>query len=253
MRCKSRRCVECGQLWAGDTRKRLVVNLDLGYDGPVLMATVTAPGRDLLRHDPDGRVSPGAAWWWNKNAPRHWRRLHHRAAQETRRSVGRRPTVLAWVWQYQARGVLHKHVVLGIGTPVERAAAHAYVNHLHRLAGDEDFGYVDRGRWDPKRRRRSLREMSGKHAGRYVAKYLVQRRDDGGYAVSDTVMHEDVPPLIVYVARTCTERTGCTARALREHRYLVATGEELPLRLVTQIVAPEYRALVEAVIAARGP
>lgn len=102
MRCKSRRCASCGQLWAGDQRRRLVANLD-AYPGPVCMATVTAPGKDVLPHDGEGRVRWASAYLFNKQCPHHWRQLHQRAAQETRRTTGRRPTVLAWVWQYQQR------------------------------------------------------------------------------------------------------------------------------------------------------
>lgn len=230
MRCKSRKCSSCGQLWAGDQRKRLVANLD-SYDGPVWMATVTAPGKDVLRHDPDGKVSWASAYWFNKQCPRWWRQLHHRAAQETKRAAGQRPTVLAWVWQYQQRGVLHKHVVLGVGSAAERRAADVYVSFLSKLAGEHRFGYVDRGRWDPVKRRRSLREMSGKHAGRYVAKYLVQRRTDGSYAVSETVTHKDVPPLVVYVAQLLTKETGITMRSLRIRRLAVVTADRLRLEL----------------------
>src|SRR4051794_21894437 len=133
MRCKSRKCSSCGQLWAGDQRKRLVGNLD-SYAGPVWLCTITAPGKDRLAHDRDGNVTWAAAYLWNKSAPFHRRRLHHRAAQETRRATGRRASVLAWVWQYQQRGVLHVHIVLGVATAVERAAANAYVNFLGRFA-----------------------------------------------------------------------------------------------------------------------
>lgn len=249
MRCKSRKCPECGQLWAGDQRRRLVANLD-AYDGPVMMATITAPGSEVLRHDESGHVRAWDGRVWNRGAPRWWRVLHHRAAQEARRQTGQRPVMLAWVWQYQRRGLLHKHVVLGLATAGDRAAAHAYVNALSRFASECRFGFVDRGRWDPKRGRRSLREMSGKHAGRYVAKYLVQRMDDGRFAVSETVTHDDVPPLIVYVARALTDRTGVTMRSLREWRFLVVTGTAISLEQLAGIVLPEYRPQVLAMIAA---
>jgi hypothetical protein len=227
-----------------------VANLD-SYAGPVWLATVTAPGREALRHDENGRVSWVAAYGFNKNAPHYWRRLYHRAQQETRREVGRRANVLAWVWQYQKRGVLHKHLILGVGSAIERAAADAFIRWLGRLSKECKFGYVDRGKWDYKRRRRCLREMTGKHAGRYVAKYLVQRLPDGRYAVSETVTHDDVPPLVVYVARSLTDGTGITMRALREWRCFVVTAIPVTLEFVRASCGPEYRQQLDEMIAAR--
>jgi hypothetical protein len=237
VRCKSRRCPSCGQLWAGDTRKLLVANLD-SYGGPVKLATVTAPGREKLRHDPDGNVSWASAYWWNKQVPHHWRGYYQEAQQHVHRELGRRALVLAWVWQYQRRGVLHKHLILGVATASDRRAADRLVYWLDRLRSKHGFGFVDRGRWDYKRRRRDLREMTGQHAGRYAAKYLVQRDNETGrYAVSETVTHDDVPPRIVYVKQTLTAATGVTMRGLREWRFIVATHDPIPREATRAILA----------------
>ena len=98
-----------------------------------------------------------------------------------------------------------------------------------RFAPSERFGFVDRGRWDSKRRRRCLREMTGKHAGRYVAKYPSSAGTTAAMQVSETVTHDDVPPLVVYVARSLTSVTGLTMRALRADRLNVVLGRMLEL------------------------
>jgi len=237
MRCKSRKCSACGQLWAGHQRKRIVANL-ASYDGPVQLATCTAPGNKLLPHDQAGNVNWAHGYLWNKQAPHHWRGYYQEAQQHVQRELGWRADVLAWVWQYQQRGLLHKHLILGVATASDRAAADRLVFWLDRLRGKYRFGFVDRGRWDYKRRRRCLREMTGKHAGRYAAKYLVQRDNETGrYAVSETVTHEDVPPLIAYVARKLTSSTGITMRSLREWRFVVATHDPIPREVARAILA----------------
>lgn len=87
----------------------------------------------------------------------------------------------------------------------------------------------------------------GEACGAYVAKYLVQRLEDGRYAVSETVTHEDCPPLIVYVARSLTDETGITMRALRQWRFDVVTGAVVKispgmLRAIIEQQPPDVRA-----------
>src|SRR3954454_10732197 len=101
-RCHSRRWPACGLLWAGDTRSRILANVQ-AYGGDVALVTITAPGADALPWAEDGRwVDPEAAAAWNASAPERWRVLHRVAAQRARRRHGKL-TLVAWSWEYQAR------------------------------------------------------------------------------------------------------------------------------------------------------
>ena len=202
------------------------------YGGPVALVTITAPGADVLRWDrrpgPGGRrrVHPFSAAIWNRWAPANWRRLHRAAAQRARRRHGKL-TLLGWSWEFQRRGVLHKHVILGVGSAVELAAAHTYVQALDELRHAHRFGFVDRGR--KRRGTRSLEVVPALRAARYVAKYLAKRGDGDELVLSETVHHRDVPPLVVYVARAMTARTGITMRHLRHVRLAYVLAPRLDL------------------------
>lgn len=176
------------------------------YDGSVVTMAITAPGKDVL-------VDDEAMHRWNSTAAVRWRALHRAAAQAARRRHGRF-RVLAWTWEYQRRGALHKHVVLGADTARELAAAHTYVAELDRLRHRHGFGFVDRGR---KRRGqgRALEVIPPARAGRYLAKYLSPLGKDSKPTLSETVVREDVPPLVVFVSRSLTSETGMTMRYLQ--------------------------------------
>lgn len=213
-RCKKRRCPSCGVLWAGDTRKRLLVNL-AAYGGDVALVTITAPGSDRLGNE-------RAMYDWNRTAPARWRSLHRAARQRAVRQHGKL-SMPAWSWEYQRRGALHKHVIVGVHTARERAAAGTYVQALHELRHQYDFGFVDRGRRHAGTR--SLEVIPAERAGRYVAKYLSPLGADGKPTLSDTVTRRDVvPPLVVYVSRELTAVTGVTMRYLRHVRYCWVLG-----------------------------
>jgi hypothetical protein len=201
-------------LWAGDTRVRVLSNTE-SYGGSVSLITVTAPGRDVL-------PGPEAMHRWNSTAPGRWRKLNRAASQETLRRCGRRPSLLVWTWEYQRRGALHKHLVVGVETAAELAAAHVYVQALHRLASEYGFGFVDRGRRTGGRR--CLEVIPARRAGRYVAKYLSPLDSNGKPTMSETVTRPDVPPLVVYVARSLTSKTGMTMRYLRWRRKAFVLG-----------------------------
>jgi hypothetical protein len=124
--------------------------------------------------------------------------------------------MLAWTWEYQRRGALHKHVVVGVNTAAELAAAHTYANALHDLAAGAGFGFVDRGRRTGGRR--ALEIIPAARAARYVAKYLSPLGEGGKPTMSETVTKADVPPLTAYVSRTLTGATGMTMRYLRWRR-----------------------------------
>jgi hypothetical protein len=170
--------------------------------------TITAPGRDVLPDETAMRR-------WNVTAPRRWRALHRAAAQIARRKHGRF-SLLTWTWEYQRRGALHKHLVIGTQTARELAAAHTYVAALAQLRTAYGFGFVDRGR--KVGTRRVLEVIPAQRAARYVAKYLSPLDAAGKPTLSETVTRPDVPPLVAYVSRTLTAETGVTMRYLRWRR-----------------------------------
>jgi hypothetical protein len=214
-----------------------VANL-AAYPGAMLMGSITAPGNDVLCSLTHIEV-------WNEQAPVNWRLLNAEVQKRVRAELGIAATLLAWVWEKQRRGALHKHFVLGVATARERHAAHRYLAIMDQLRGFYGFGFMDRGKWDQKRRRRSLRELSGLHAGRYVAKYLAKRDEHGDLAVAEMVLHRDVPPLVVYIGRRLTKVTGVTMRTLREARLRFVTGAPVPIEVLRSLLLASGHSLVD--------
>jgi hypothetical protein len=212
-RCRSRRCPSCGILWAGDARRKLLANVE-HYGGDVALVTATAPGSDRL---PDRR----AMVEWNLDAPGRWRRLHT-AARSAAVRRGFRVTIVARTWEYQKRGALHVHVVVGTATAAEMAGAHEYAHQLARLRATHDFGFIDRGRRTGTRR--ALEIVPAARAARYLAKYLSPLDRDGKPTLSETVLRRDVPPHVLHVQRELTQATGITMRSLRRLRRCHAMG-----------------------------
>jgi hypothetical protein len=236
-RCNNRRCPSCGWLWAGDTRVKLLRNIE-AYGKAVSLVTVTAPGSEHLpwdehhcehrgHHRHSGgigcRVHSLAAKLWNEQAPADWRRLHRRASQRAKRHArkhGGSWSVIAMQWEFQKRGVLHRHVVVPMGSPLERICSQIYAEALNEGAAAAGFGYVDRG----KRARaesvwtRRLEVVPPERAARYLAKYIAAVSGDGKLSLSETVKHPQVPGHVCFVGRGLTTSTGCTMRSLRRHR-----------------------------------
>jgi hypothetical protein len=213
------------------------------------MGTLTAPGSDVL-------CDVATLEAWNVLAPTHWRLLNAEVQKRVERDCGRRASLLTWVWEKQRRGALHKHFVLGVKTARERLAADLYLKHMNALRRFYGFGFMDRGNWDPKRRRRALREVSGLHAGRYLAKYLMKRDENGDPVVSEMVRHRDVPPLVAYVARVLTKQTGVTMRALREWRFIFSTWDPVDadtLRAILSASGHEAAVIEDLLGAANAP
>ena len=201
-------------LWAGDTRHRLLANVT-SYGGAVALVTVTAPGNDLLGDRPSMRR-------WNVAAPARWREMHRAAAQRARRKHGVL-RMLCWSWEYQRRGALHKHVLLGVETAAERVAAHTYLRALDEHRHEHGFGFVDND-GNAKWRRRGLATIPAERAARYAAKYISKLDAAGKPTLNETIMHPDVPPLVVYVSRSLTMSTGVTMRFCRHVRHCWVLG-----------------------------
>lgn len=233
-------------LWAGDQRKKMLVNTE-AYGGDVALLTATAPGTDGVTYwhqNPGGRWVDVPGWaayrlpWdparpgkvvaseahrWNRSAPQRWRRLHRAAAQRARRLHGRF-SLVANSWEFQKRELLHRHLVLGMATPRERAAAHTYALALEELGPRYGFGFISDTRRNGSWRRRGLEVIPAQRAGRYVAKYLSPLDGDGKPTLSATVTRADVPAHVTYVSRELTQRTGCTMRYLRHVRHCYVLG-----------------------------
>jgi hypothetical protein len=206
----------------------------------VALLSVTAPGVDgvpFWYKNPEGWVDvpgwrafeipwadgsrtvaeSGAAIGWNRSAPRRWRELHRAASQRARRCHGVL-SIVSRTWEYQRRGLLHVHVVVGMGTPRERAAAHAYGLALEDLRERYGFGFVSDTSRSGKWRGRGLEVIGAQRAARYVAKYLSPLGEDGKPTLSETVRRPDVPAHVIHVGRFLTSATGMTMRYLRWRR-----------------------------------
>lgn len=197
VRCRRRDCRGCGRWWAHDQREKVLRNL-AAYLGHVAIVTITAPGQDVLPWDGE-RCWAGPLRRWNSTAPARWRELHHAAMKRTRRAVPAGDwVVLASVWQEQRRGALHRHLVVPMATPQERAVSAVYVAALHALAREHGFGFVDR----------KLELRSPDRGARYL----------GRYVTSELAMCRELPAHVVQVSRRLTARTRCTVRSLRAER-----------------------------------
>lgn len=200
------------RLWLGDIKRLLLTNL-LAYGDRVWMVTVTAPGADVLPWD--GRsVVPVAAREWNRSAARQWRELHRRAYQATRREFGPDALrTLARVWQLQARGVLHLHLVIGFGSPLEVAAARYYVACLRERTREHGFGFVDARDRDGRRGRATV--MEPHRAAGYLSRYLGESAQ-----LTRAIELADRPRQLVWVSPALKAVSGVTMRRLRRARFL---------------------------------
>jgi hypothetical protein len=116
--------------------------------------------------------------------------------------------VLDRTYEYQRRGLLHVHVVLGLATPAQRHAAMLYVAKLEELRSAWGFGFLDE----------KLSSIPGQRAAAYLSSYLVTGKGHKA-TVQETVLREDCPTMLVHISRELTQRTGITMRSLRRRRY----------------------------------
>lgn len=204
-RCQRRACPLNFAAYLRDQRERLEVNLD-AFAGNVRVATVTAPGSRLFpcvrrsRHACPGRaceVSIPDAITFNTKASANFRRLHGAALNRLRRD-GHEFGLLARVWEFQRRGLLHIHPVVAYSTPEQREAGDRYCRHLSELASRYGFGFADR----------KVNVYSGNHAAGYLAKRL-----------AETTIAAPNGLNIVYISPKLSAATDCTMRSLRLRRY----------------------------------
>jgi hypothetical protein len=187
------------------------------------MFTVTAPGSDVYPFDPElcvrrpvhrcsgaigCRVNLDAARDFNRRAGKWWSELHRTAKVRADRATGHKRTILARVWEKQKRGLAHVHGVVAAGSPNELAWAREYVTALRELAPSKGFGFVDG--WHKVGRK----VWPGEQAGAYLSSYFVRGRGRKA-PLTENVLADDLPRLVVFVSRGLTAKTGCTMRNLR--------------------------------------
>lgn len=226
--CRRRGCLYCGPKWAKDWERSMRVNLT-EYGGPVMMIAITPPGADRLPwacsrdHRHAGakgcQVDPQAGDAWAANCRRAWSRLRDDARVATIRALNVKPTLLLRVWEPQKRGVPHLHIVLGMGSELEKIAAHRFVDELDAKAADHDFGFVQK--------KRDL--MGPGDAARYLVGYLMGRSKHKG-TIRDNIAHPRMPRQLIWLTPTLTAVTFCTMRRLRTLRwYLAALRGKAPV------------------------
>jgi hypothetical protein len=199
----------------------------MAYEGDVFLVTVTAPDAKALPWDEahcrhrgphrhsgaDGcRVVLHRAQMWNREARRHWSRMHRTAQQKVKRDLGRGPRILGYVWQEQRRGVFHLHLVLGYAWR-DREAADAYVALIRRRVGRHSFGFIDARNRDGKTGRSTV--MASLAAATYLVNYATESSQ-----LRALIENPARPTRPVYVSRELSRQTMCTMRRLRRVRYL---------------------------------
>lgn len=228
-RCSARTCPEYAPMWARDTRRRLLVNLEQLKLS--VMFSVTAPGADLYPFDPQFcshspskrcsgaigcRVASDVALAFNRAAGKWWSELHRAAKTQADRATGLKGRLPCRVWEKQKRGLAHIHGVLSVESPAHLRWAEAYINALCDLSSKYGFGFVDG--WH----KVSRKFWPGVQAAAYLSSYFIGGRGHKAQ-ITENVLAGDLPRLVVFIGRDLTRSTGCTMRSLRHSRRLWAS------------------------------
>jgi hypothetical protein len=199
------------------------------------MFSVTAPGSDLYPFDPrlcshspsqrcsgaiGCRVDPELATAFNRHAGKWWSELNRVAKQRADRATGLKGKLACRVWEKQKRGLAHVHGVVSVESPAHVRWAEAYITALRELAPRYGFGFVDG--WH----KVSRKFWPGVQAAAYLSSYFSGVRGRK-MAITETVLSDDLPRLMVFVSRELTGQTGCTMRSLRNARRLWAARSGL--------------------------
>lgn len=276
--CKRRTCPSYAPKYLRDLAEVLKAAM-AEWDGQTAIATLTAPGRDVLPWDESKCVIEGPhrhsgpngcvvdewmAAQWNRTVTSRLSAICNHAGVRVRRQGLPTPTILARALELK-RGVFHAHVILGFQWS-EVAGYRAYGQALDELRGEYEFGTSAHGGFDMGEPGR----FNGAHAGLYASKYLRPNGAKGSFVPAlrkiETIVDRDpetgrakqqVRP--VYVNPKLTAKSGVTMRFLRWARYaFVRWGRvDLPraeLLLVYRMVC-EFRAelLAELPIAPNAP
>lgn len=226
--CNSRYCPACGDRWQKDMRVMAVCAAE-HVPEHVGLITATAPGNAYFE-DREWKVvggRPVIERWWNEDARERFTRLHREASKGPRAYAeehGERWEVLFRAWEFQKRGLLHAHLVVPMGTPVQEHASRLYLDNLWTLARAHDFGYIlggTKGTGTSWRKPPVLARASGKDAARYVCKYVASV-GAGKEGMRDTARRTAQRGSVLYVARSLTQRSGVTMTGLRNRRRIWA-------------------------------
>lgn len=245
--CKRRTCPAYAPRYLRDQAERLKAGLAV-WEAETTIATLTAPGADVLPWDPtlckiegphrhsgpDGcAVDQWAAAAWNRTVTRRLSSLNHAARERVRRAKLLAPDILASVLETK-RGVFHAHVILGY-EPCQRQGLELFLDVLDELRGEYEFGTSRGGGFD--RGRPGF--FTGPHAGLYSSKYLRPDSAKGSFVPvlrkieelserdpNTGRMRDQVRP--VFVSPKLTRRSGVTMRFLRWARYAFVMWGALP-------------------------
>lgn len=224
--CASRYCPVCGDRWQKDMRVMAVAAAE-HVPEHVGLITVTAPGDEYF-DDRDWQIvggRPVLERWWNADARERFTQLHRDASKGPRdyaQGHGETWEVLFRAWEYQKRGLLHAHIVVPMGTPVQETASRLYLANLWSYARAHTFGYVLGGtkgtgtNWSTPP---VLARASGKDAARYVCKYVASV-GAGKEGMRDTARRTAQRGSVLYVARSLTRASGVTMTGLRNRRRI---------------------------------
>lgn len=236
--CKRRTCPTYAPKYLRDLAEVMKAAL-AEWEHETTIATLTAPGRDVLPWDlrrcriqgphqhsgPNGCVvDEWLAAEWNRTVTKRLSAICNAAASRVRRSGEVVPVVLARALELK-RGVFHAHVVLGFKWS-EVEGLHSYGAALDDLRGEYDFGTSKHGGFDMGEPGR----FNGMYAGLYASKYLRPNGAKGSFIPALRMIEmfvernpetgrptEQLRP--VYVNPKLTGKSGVTMRFLRWARY----------------------------------
>ena len=232
--CRKLTCEICGPVWLRDWRQVLDAAMDV-HNGPHVSFVVTAPGADKLPwdeavcagrgpHEHDGtagcRCSEFELSAWHSEAEKNWSRLLQAVQQRLVRKFGRRAFVIVRVWEPQARGAWHVHVVVSVKSGGDELVALRFGVHLRAQARGSGFGDVlGYGLADRSGRVNRKVYAKGRSTGRYLAGYFVDDPTSRKASLLESVRRASwVPRRAVWVSMKLLRLSGVTMRVLRLSR-----------------------------------
>jgi len=199
-RCHRPTCDVCSDRRSQDWKWSLRESL-AAYGQPVLLVTVTAPGKDVLPLGPDGLCAIEPLSQWSGTMMERWHRLKEACKYRAKLPKGSAPVVLASAWQSQKRGAPHLHLVV---PAADHGRRFAYA--LKHSASDYGFGFVD------------IQNATGSAAavGNYLCRYLARDLQSRGA----NPYRDFLPRREVYVCRWLLARSGASLAIARKLRHL---------------------------------
>jgi hypothetical protein len=196
----------------------------------VALSAVTPPGQDKLPYDErycahlgphvhgkryGCRIGEETLKEWTRDISERWKRLHNAARNATRREAGRCLPLLTRVWEPQARGAAHVHVVFALKSPEDTRIALLYFEQLARLAPSHGFGFVGAKKGS------SVQILSGERAASYLSNYFVRGAREKA-TLQENACNPYLPNMLIWVSSKVTKLTGVTMRNLRRARHMWA-------------------------------